>query len=205
MPIKKPLQNIKKKLGLAPTFEKKRNALGVTREFNDTRTNNVGGMRVKADSRQANPKIRQIESLSSIQINGIENKIKELSAFKPKNEMEARKKKEALLKLNEKLNNAKIVKMDSISTIEIKRKKEREKRQEKIIENKLLSVLKSSPEYKRNASSLAKLETLPFKYTPSELRKSYQYFLKTSGKTFVELTINDIQKIFNSAVKNTKQ
>lgn len=191
MPLKKPIQAIKKKLGLEPTFEKKRTALGVERkrEFNTTKLQG-----------QANPKIRKIETLSSIQINRIENKLKELSAFKPKNEMEARKKNEAILKLNEKLNNAEIVKMDSISTIDIKRKQEREKRQEQIIEKKLLSVLKSSPEYKRNASIFANSH----RYSPSELRKSYQSFLKTSGKTFVDLTPSDILRIFIAAVKNTK-
>jgi hypothetical protein len=43
MPIKKPLQAIKKKLGLAPTFEQKRKALGVERVPGNRHVHNLKG------------------------------------------------------------------------------------------------------------------------------------------------------------------
>ncbi len=183
------------------TFKQKRESIGVDREFNDTRTRLVGSMKVTnhPSHRQANPKIRQIETLSEIQINGIKNKLKELSSKKTKNELEARRQKEAISKLKSKINKLEFSTKNKTSLISAKRNEERKLRQGKLIEKKLKSIIKDSAAFKRNASDYVKYK-FDTKIDPLKLRQEYEYFLKTKRKSFADITLNEAVALLDSAI-----
>lgn len=196
MPIKKPLQTIKKKLGLEPTFKQKRESLGVKREFNDTRTRIVGGM-----IGNANKKVTQIEHSNFLKIVGLQDKLTALSAKKPKNELEARRKKEAILKLKEMIGALEIIEKNEISNITTARTKERKLRQGKLIENKLKSIIKDNPSFTGFGSDRIK-SVVNSKIDILKLRENYHYLLKTKKITFADITTNDaVTLLVNSIIK----
>lgn len=194
MPIKNPF---KKK------FEQKRKALGVSRKEGDTRTYSPIGARDKGPLKikiSANPKIRKIATTYEATKLKFENEVKKTGNYKPKNEMEARKRQEKLAILEQEIKDLRVKTLNKIDITNLKRIASRKNRQSKIIEEKLLKIITDSIYFKRNALPQYKNRILSWKYDPVKLRKNYQYFLKNKNKTFADITFQDAVDILETSV-----
>ena len=187
MPIRKPIKTIKKKLGLKKTFEKKRKALG----FEGSISGIKGQLTVKTST---NPKIRQIAATSFKKLDKLNNKLIKLGEFKPKNEIESRKKKDAIALVKEKIKEEKNSAELKIRSVNIERNSERQKRQAKIISKKLFNLLDENE--KRIIYMKSKLI-----FNELSLRKKYQELLKTKKKTFADVSSKEAFDLLKSSIK----
>jgi hypothetical protein len=182
MPIKNPFKK---------TFAQKRKALGVTRSLAMEATKKPVvsvSKHGQINSIHANPKIRKIETTSLKKLNELDNKLLKLAAFKPKNEMEARKRDEAVYLIKEKIRNTEYAKTNALNVVSKERRQEREKRQEKLIFKKLFSIVSKSAAFKKDSNMVFRNKILNSKYDLVLLRKNYQNLLITSKKRFVDVT-----------------
>ena len=190
MPIKNPFKK---------TFEQKRKALGVSRKEGDTRTYSPIGARDKGPLKieiSANPEIRKIATTYQATKLKFENEIKKTGNYKPKNEMEARKRQEKLAILEQDIKDLRLKTLNKIDITNLKRIASRKNRQSKIIEEKLLKIITDSIYFKRNALPQYKNRILSWK----KLRKNYQNFLKNKNKTFADITSQDAVDILEASV-----
>lgn len=191
MPIKNPFKK---------TFKQKRKSLGVRREYNDTRTRIIGGL--KANDGQANPKIKKTESNFKKEKEQLKSKYNKLLDFKPRNEMQARKKEEALKPLKAKLESLDKIKENKIETIETKRKLDREKRQANIIYNKLLDIL----DEKQRSALISKGGFFGVSFDAKLLRQKYKDLItkKNRNLTFKDITSKQAYALLDSVIIKKK-
>ena len=193
MPIRKPIKTIKKKLGLKKTFEKKRKALGVIK-YN----NGKGPLIAKLS---VNPKISKIETSSLKKRIILNNKLIKLGEFKPKSELEVRKKKNAIALVKEKIKEEKNSAELKIKKVNAYRNKQRDKRQEQIIFNKLYSLL-SKREQRILKQKLAILKISTYSFADKVLlREKYLELLKIKKKTFADVSSRESLYLLMDSIK----
>jgi superfamily II RNA helicase len=156
-------------------FADKREAAGITR-------NKTGSMTGTID-----PKLKKIGSSISKEEVLLHEKLVKLSSFKPKNQIEANNKKKAISLTNKKLSD--LINSRGIS---------RTKRQEEILEKKLIQLLSEAGRQKLKNFSEDPFQTIPV-FNRKKLREEYLSLLKKRNITVNEITSKDALKLLESA------
>lgn len=190
------------------TFKKKRVSLGVERSKGDPIVYSAKGGVDKGSmnrARAVDPKVRKIERSSFDSYSKLQKKLDKLIDYKPKNEIEVRKKNKAISLLKEKISAIDESKATKLRQVKIDRDLAREKRQQKIIEKKLLEILneKGHANWRTPELKLLRENVRRSRYDRLELRKAYQSFIKEKGISYSKLMHSQVQEIFQRAVDNT--
>ncbi len=179
------------------TFKEKREAFGVKRTTNINVSDRKGNYPMEKANIFLNPKLQKILANYQLERKKIQTKIYEVFKKKPRNEVEARKRKEDIASLSKKLNELQETKSLLIMKTNSERINARATRQEEIIYKKLYGILNNNQ--KTNLTGLSRNSSID----PSKLRKYYQEFLKSSGKSFSDISSSEAYKILKDSLIKT--
>jgi hypothetical protein len=192
MPLKNPLKK---------TFKQKRKGLGVKRVIKTLVSEPVLQGKIEYESfisnmkyGSANPKAHKLESVFRKKENNILKKIFILKKKKPKNELEEKKIKEAILKLKNVFIDLESQKKRDWIALNKVRASSRTKRQEKILFDKLYSILSSKEKF-----LLATVDNPSSNFSLIKLKRDYLALLKNKNLTFKDIKSNQVITLLDSA------